>query len=181
MAVPLVDKIAKAGGIRFENKPLLFEARVANALALAGLASPQYEYGAGVGGNSTVDFRLGTQPEWLVEVVSIGRSAAVEAATFLSGPFYGTVLSTPSSLQDADKRRQSEEGEALLAVQKIGEKVHSGTSPVIFPPPRPGQYHAAVVDMRGHLGGGDIMDWTQIAFGAESVAPASPARAWRNW
>lgn len=169
-AVPLVDKISKAGGITFENKPLLFEARFANALALAGLASAQYEYGAGVG-DSTVDFRLGTQPEWLVELVSIGRSAAVEAATFHSGPFFGTLLSSPSSLQDAEERQKSEEGEALLAIQKIGEKVHNGKSPVKFPPPQPGQYHAVVVDMRGHLGGGDIMDWRQIAFGAEAVAP----------
>lgn len=164
----LVQEIGRRGGLTYKNKPLLFEARVAYALAKAAITAVEYEYCAEVG-DSSVDFRLGGQPEWLVEVVSIGRSDAVNEATFHSGPFYGTTLSSPNASQSMEERRRSEEGEALLVVQKIGEKLHDGTAPIKFPVPSPGKYHVIVVDMRGHLGGGDIMDWRQIAYGAESV------------
>ena len=70
-----------------------------------------------------------------------------------------------------EERRQSEEGESLLAIQKIGEKVHDGKAAIKFPVLVPDQYHVVIVDMRGHLGGGDIEDWKQIAYGAEHVAP----------
>jgi hypothetical protein len=60
--------------------------------------------------------------------------------------------------------------ESLLVVQKIGEKVHDDTAPIKFPVPVPDQYHVVIVDMRGHLGGGDIEDWKQIAYGTEHVA-----------
>jgi hypothetical protein len=40
-----------------------------------GVTGVQYEFAAGVG-NSTVDFQLPTEPLYLVEVVSIGRSDA---------------------------------------------------------------------------------------------------------
>lgn len=165
-AQPLVREIANRGGICFTNKPLLFEARVAHALHRQGNAVVEYEFAAGVG-DSTVDFRWGTGPEFLIEVVSIGRSEALERATFHNGPMYGTFLSSPLHHQSLAERQESEEGESLLVVQKIGEKVHDRGTPVKFPPPRAGRYHVVVVDMRGHLGGGDIHDWVQIAFGAE--------------
>jgi hypothetical protein len=168
-ARPLINTIEQRGGLTFSTKPLLFEARVALALVLAGIDPVHYEYPAGVG-ESTVDFRFGSQPRWLVEVVSIGRSDAVEAATFHSGHFYGTTLSSPHQSKTMRERRQSEEGESLLVVQKIGEKVHDGKAATKFPVPVPDQYHTVVVDMRGHLGGGDIEDWKQIAYGAEHVA-----------
>ena len=169
-AAPLVHEIAQRGDISRANKPLLFEARVAYALARAGVRVVEYEHRAGVG-ESTVDFRLGTQPEYLVEVVSIGRSAAVEAASSRNGIFFGTILTSPSALRTSEENKQSEEDEGLLAVQKIGQKVHDGKAPIKFPPPRPGRYHVVVVDMRGHLGGGDHMDWRQIAYGPEVVPP----------
>lgn len=169
-AKPLVSEIISRGGITYANKPLLFEARVAHALAQLGTTEVEYEYATGVK-DSRVDFRVGTRPKWLLEVVSIGRSKAVEAATFQKGAFYGTVLSSPRVDDTQEERKQSEEHEGLLVVQKIGEKVHDKNGPVKFPTPCDGQYHAVVVDMRGHLGGGDIEDWKQIAFGAEVVAP----------
>ena len=168
-ALPLVNEIEQRGGLTFATKPLLFEARIAHALALANVEPIQYEFPAGVG-ESTVDFRFGTRPTWLVEVVSIGRSEAVEAATFRSGSAYGTTLSSPRTSASMDERRQSEEGESLLVIQKIGEKVHNGKAPIKFPVPIPDHYHVVIVDMRGHLGGGDIQDWRQIAYGAEHVA-----------
>jgi hypothetical protein len=169
-AEPLVREIANRGGITYDTKPLLFEARVAHTLHRKRIADVQYEYAAGVG-DSTVDFRFGTAPEFLVEVVSIGRSAAVERATFHNGPMFGTILTSPHSDQSEEERQESEEGEGLLAIQKIGEKVYGRRAPVKFPLPQESRYHVVVVDMRGHLGGGDIDDWRQIAFGAEAVVP----------
>ena len=169
----LLTRIDQQGGITYANKPLLFEARVGHALDLAGANPVEYEYSAGVG-DSTVDFRFATRKVWLAEVVSIGRSKAVEAATFHSGPFYGTSLSSPHPSKSTDERRQSEEGESLLVIQKIGEKVYDGKAktPIKFPEPIADQYHVVIVDMRGHmLGAGDIADWMQIAYGAETVAP----------
>jgi hypothetical protein len=175
-AAPLVASIDLQGGLTYSNKPLLFEARVANALHLAGVKPIEYEYLTGVG-DSTVDFRFETaQTVWLAEVVSIGRSEAVEAATVEAGTvelgkLYRTALSSPRPSGTPEERRQSEEGESLLVIQKIGEKVFDKKKPIKFPIPLPGQYHVVIVDMRVHLGGGDIADWKQIAFGAEIVAP----------
>ena len=164
----LLQKIERHGGITYANKPLLFEARIANEIRASGVSSVEYEYHAGVG-ESTVDFRLHTTPDWLIEVVSIGRSCALEKATFTAGPYCETRLSSPNSSQTLDKRKQSEEGEALLVVQKIGEKILDVKSQIKFPAPSTGQYHAIVVDMRGHLDGGDIIDWRQISYGADAV------------
>jgi hypothetical protein len=169
-AAPLLAEIQQRGGITYDNKPLLFEVRIANALAKVGLTNVEYEFPTGVNG-SKVDFRLGTNPEWLVEVVSIGRSNGLEAATFHNGLMFGTILTSPSEDKTPDERKQSEEHEGILVIQKIGEKVHGKDGPVKFPAVALGQYHAVIVDMRGHLGGGDIEDWKQIAYGAEVVAP----------
>lgn len=175
-AAPLVAEISHRGGITYENKPLLFEARVAYALARAGIDNAEYEFGAGVG-DSTVDFRFGADPEYLVEVVSIGRSDAMEAASFRHGDWFGTVLSSPSAAKTDDENKRSEEGEGLLVMQKIGEKVHDGKNPTKFPSPAPRRYHVVAVDMRGHLGGGDSMDWRQIAYGPE-IVPAQYRKFW---
>jgi hypothetical protein len=50
----VLDRLKKAGGIRSENKPLIFEVRFAYELHRAGNVA-EYEYKAGVGG-STVEF-----------------------------------------------------------------------------------------------------------------------------
>jgi hypothetical protein len=166
----LVAAIADGGGVTYKNKPLLFEARVGHALSQTQVALLAYEVSTGVGG-STVDFCFGVSPVWLAEVVSIGRSDALEAATHHAGPFFQTVLTSPQPSQSVSQRIQSEEGESLLVVQKIGQKVHDGRRPIKFPEPIRGRYHVVIVDMRGYLGGGDIHDWKQIAYGAEVVEP----------
>ena len=165
----LLQKIRRHGGITFANKPLLFEARIANAIRASDISFAEYEHRAGVG-DSSVDFRLYTTPDWLIEVVSIGRSSALEDATFTVGPFCRTTLSSPNSSQTLNERKQTEEGESLLVVQKIGDKVHDRDSPIKFPVPSLGQHHAIIVDMRNYLDGGDIADWRQIAYGAGAVA-----------
>ena len=135
--MPLVGEVQRRGGLTYANKPMLFEARVAYALAHAGVSDVEYEYSAGVG-SSKVDFRLLSSPAWLVEAVSIGRSDAVEAASFQTGNHFGTILSSPRASDTMEERKQSEEGEALLVVQKIGEKLHDGSGPTKFPVPARG-------------------------------------------
>lgn len=169
-AKPLVQRIEQNGGICYVNKPFLFEARIAHALSKCDLSAIEYEFNTGVG-NTSVDFFIQGTARWFLEVVSIGRSNAIKAATVTDGPFYRYELSSPREDQTPAQRKQSEEGESILVMQKIGAKVQNKSGPVKFPAPQQGTYSAVIVDMRGHFGGGDIYDWKQIAFGASSVPP----------
>lgn len=129
-ARPLLTRVREEGGVCSTNRPLMFEARVANAYHLSG-TKPQYEYSAGVGG-STVDFALFGQSNWLVEVVSIGVSRGSKAATRKNPVGWQRVLSTPNEYA-GDKAIQSTEHEMLLVGQKIGEKVFRKNKPTKFP------------------------------------------------
>jgi hypothetical protein len=171
-ARPLVREIENRDGIASGNKPHLFEARIAYELHRQGLAGVEYEFAARVS-NSTVDFRLGTEPDYLIEAVSIGLSDAKKRARFHDGPFHGMVLSSPKDRQSQEERKQSEEEESFRVVQNILGKAYDrrSRSPIKFPAPQGAAYHIVVVDMRGHLGGGEVYDWHQIAFGAEAVPP----------
>lgn len=151
-AAPLIRRVKEAGGLVAGAKPLLFEVRFANELHRAG-ATPQYEYRAGVG-DSTVEFRIPGDREWLVELVSIRASEAAKAAIRQTGMLYEQVLSTT-----APERSQSEEGEMITAEQKMGEKVFADGKPTKFPPPA-SSIHVIIADMRGYLDhGGDVVDY----------------------
>ena len=163
-ARPLVNRISTAGGLRAKTMPLLFEARFAFELYRVGVES-EYEYAAGEG-DSTVEFRIPTSPEWLVELVSIRPSQAIKRATRKTGPIYEQLLST-----NAPDRAQSEEAEMITAEQKIGEKVFANGAPTKFPVPSTA-FHMIVTDMRGYLDrGGDIFDYRQMAYGAGGIPP----------
>lgn len=161
----LADKKAyHANPLQPSDVSFLFELRFARALADAGL-SAQYEHGAGVG-NSTVDFCVEFDPQWLVELVSLHDSQAIKAASWKSGTAKGLLLST-----DADDPRQSEEGEMLKAQDRIGAKAFDRSQgPIKFPEPN-GAIHMIMVDARGYLGDGDgdEVDWSQIAFGPRGL------------
>ena len=77
-AEPLLSRLNKADGIKSENMPLMFEVRFAHELYRAGITA-EYEYSAGVG-DFTIEFRLNTNPEWLIELVSIRTSDAAKRA-----------------------------------------------------------------------------------------------------
>lgn len=168
-ARPLLARVGSPDKWSYERKPLLFELRFAGDLNAARLFAT-YEYSAGVG-SSTVDFRFEAGGfEWLVELVTILTSEAVKGASWEEGLFFGAQLRT-----DAADRRQSIEGELLLAQQKIGEKVHIHSSPTKFPEPRPGTYHLILVDMRGFgITGGDMWDYRQIAYGPAGLPQDMP-------
>lgn len=163
-AEPLLQRLEASGGICSENMPLMFEVRFAYELWRAGL-SADYEYNAGVG-NSTVEFRVETSSEWLIELVSIRASQASKRAMRQSGLFWEQTFRT-----DSEDEAQSPEAEMITAEQKIGEKVFTSGAPTKFPEPS-GSLHAVVADARGYLDhGGDFFDYLQMAHGAPAFKP----------
>jgi hypothetical protein len=97
-AQPLLARLERVGGLKSENMPLMFEVRYAQELHHAGVTA-QYEFPAGVDA-STVEFRLNTNPPWLVELVSVRTSDAAKRATRQVGPFYQQLLRhTPKTLE----------------------------------------------------------------------------------
>jgi hypothetical protein len=121
-ATPVLARLRRAGGIKAENMPLMFEVRFAEELHRAGITA-QYEFPAGVG-KSTVEFRLNTKPIWLIELVSIRTSDAARRATRQIGELYYEQLFrlTP------EDPGTSVEGEMITAEQKIGKKFTLGAA-----------------------------------------------------
>ena len=169
-AQKLLRRLDQAGGIIEPNVPLLFEVRFAREVYAAG-CSAEYEYEAGLG-ESTVDFRIVSAREWLVELVSVRESKATIDASIDDGTFFGlTLVSLPGT-----DTKVSEAGEMLLVQQKIGEKI------VKFPIPVAGKFHIIIADMRGYLGGisvGDRFDYRQITGGAYRV-PEAYVQFWNS-
>jgi hypothetical protein len=169
-ARPLLARLARAGGVRSDNMPLMFEVRYAHEVHRCG-GTAEYEHNAGVGA-STVEFKLGGSPSWLVELVSVRKSAAMRRATRSSGIV--AVLS-PNPRSD---RSQSEPAETITAEQKIAEKVFTHGKLTKFPRPSC-SFHMIFVDMRGYLDrGGSLLDWRQMAYGPSGVLPRGQAIQW---
>jgi hypothetical protein len=145
--------------------PLMFEVRFAQELYRAGVTA-QYEFAAGEG-SSTVEFRLNTEPTWLIELVSVRTSDAARRATHEITPLLSEQLlrATP------DDPGRSEEGEIITAQQKIGEKAYSRGRPTKFPP-LDGSVRLILTDIRGYLDeGGDHWDYYEMAYGWRGLPP----------
>ncbi|WFT94387.1 DUF1488 family protein [Bradyrhizobium barranii] len=180
----LLNRIEDGGGLTTGNMSALFEARFGQALHDCGV-TPVYEYAAGVG-ETSVDFSCG---DWNVELLSFDESDAAKAATWEAGPFFGRLLSSPvpPTADDAqldeterqrrsDLRKQSPEGEALKAIERIVGKAQNNGRPSKFPLPDGERKSMLIVDARAH-GRPDRLDCTQIAYGAEAV-PEWAAYRW---
>ncbi len=166
-AKPLLDRVATVGGLKSANMPLLFEVRFAFELHLAG-ATADYEYGTGVG-DSSVDFRIHGEREWLVELVSLRETQALKRGT-QSQSLSKTVQISESLLLTGAADKQSEEDEMITALGKIGKKVFLDGNPTKFPVPS-AAVHLILADMRGYLGeGGDVLDYQQMANGARAIS-----------
>ncbi len=163
-AKPVIIRLEQAGGIKSENMPLMFEVRFAYELHRAGIVA-EYEYNAGVG-DSTVEFRIsGSSVTWLFELVSIRTSQAAKKAITQHGLVHRQILST-----NAEDKKQSPEGEMIIAQQKIGEKVFFNGAETKFPKPADKIYHVILSDIRGYLDeGGDIFDYRQMAYGPSGI------------
>src|SRR5207253_2519349 len=94
---------------------LMFEVRVAYALHRLGF-SAEYEHQTGAGTKSA-DFRVRGDRDWLIELVSLGVTDAVKAATRQEGPLVSLDLNS-----NAKDRKQSEEGELIKAIERIADK-----------------------------------------------------------
>jgi hypothetical protein len=167
-AQPIIAGINDNGGLTRENKDRLFELRFAYALHRAGIA-PHYEIPGEA--KSTIDFGFVSQSRgWAVELLRLGETKAVKAATGHSVDEDGIAWSGRLLSTIAEDPTQSTEGESLKAVQRICQKCEQGGRPHKFPVP--GQaHHMILVDFRTVLNGGDIYDRLHVALGAESVAP----------
>lgn len=159
------------------ERGLFFELRYAEALHIAGTFA-DYEVNCDVG-TSTVDFRVRATPQWLVELVSLGASDAMRAATQNNGAWTSLMLSSPQPSAPKNEQNQSEEAEIIKAQERIGEKAFRKGKPVKFPVPA-GEVHMIMVDARGFIGGfGDDADWQHIANGAGGLSAAT-VRYWTN-
>ncbi len=136
----------------------MFELRFALELHRVGVTA-EYESRAGVG-DSTIEFRLHTNPPWLIELVSVRASDAAKRAIRKVGMIYEQRLSpTP------DDPGRSAGGEMITAEQKIGEKVFADGRPTKFPP-LDRSFRLILTDIRGYLDqGGDALDYRQMAYG----------------
>lgn len=172
----LVD-ISAGRPVRDNERGLLFELRYAEALHDAA-ACAKYEVNPGVG-DTTVDFCVLSEPRWLVELVGLRASEAVQAATNDDGVYASFVLSSPQPNATSAEQIQSEEAEIIKAQQRIGEKAFRQGTPVKFPLPA-GKIHMIMVDVRGFIGfGGDRYDWRHIANGPIDL-PDFAIRVWTN-
>ncbi|OGP80685.1 MAG: hypothetical protein A2Z08_10690 [Deltaproteobacteria bacterium RBG_16_54_11] len=176
-AKPLLSKIQKNGGLCSETMPLLFEVRFAYELYKANITA-EYEYSANIG-NSTIEFKLNTLPQWLIELVSIRESGPLKNATTEISTWYGRFSHRELST-NANDPLQSEEAEMIRVAGKIGEKVLLNGQPTKFPQPN-NTYHLILVDMRGYLGsGGDRHDYEHIACGYDAQNNPFPPHCWNG-
>lgn len=186
-AAPLVNRMTDADGNLNENDRFgLFELRFGYALRNKGISRVEYEYKTV--DDTSVDFRVETDRIWLIELVSIAKSKAVEAATGPNEdyPFITeTVLSSMKAIEERQKcieanvaeeemqarvfaaMTQSEEGELIVLQQKIGEKVWRNKRYVKFPPPEDSRAtHVIVVDSRSVMDlCADSLDFLEVCVG----------------
>lgn len=156
-------------------KASLFEVRFAYAIHKAGLTA-EYEYKAGVD-KSSVDFRILSQnkqdPEWLVELTSLGDSDAVKENTVIQGNFY----SYSSSTTPWDTENSPEVRDLIKVQQAILGKVKEkkGIDPIKFPEVSiykgsSSIYHVIIVDIRGFNGGAsDFGDYMNVLYGSQGL------------
>ena len=173
---PLIRAIDEQGGIgNLQNRPLLFEARVCYELFRKNVV-PQYEHSAGVG-NSTIDLLIPGPNNWLIEIVAMDESAALEQATSKQELFDADGTSTGSIARfleltgDAKDQRLTEAGEMIQLQQKLYEKIWKNGQPHKFPEIKPSFLQAIWIDARGFGGGHgpDADQRMQIVYGPNQV------------
>jgi hypothetical protein len=160
----LLDKLecARESGDRWQQQAYLFEARIALSIDRLGYQAV-YEYKAGEGDKS-IDFRVLSKPEMLIEARAIQNSKASQGAGWVkeyerAAPMYGINFTSANPDQ-----RQTTGGEMVHVVELVTEKASK------FPSPRPGVYHLILADIRGYCAGFvDLDDCRQIAWGPRAV------------
>lgn len=177
-AKPLLRRLDEEGGLRKENKWLLFELRFGYELNRVGIR-PEYEVPGE--GDSTVDFCFENKDQhWFVELMRLEETDAAKRATSIIEMDDGVELSQRALSSTAQDKTQSEEGELLKAVERLCQKCESRGNPHKFREPVDGAYNVLLVDFRSFIEGmGDMSDMVHIALGAKHV-PQFAKRYWNN-
>jgi len=166
-ASSLTSALRQAGGVKRENRGLLFELRFAIALLNAGIEA-RYEVPGE--GDSTVDFNfVSARQEWIVELMRLEETRAALAATQSAMADDGTPVGSFCLSTNAKDPTQSEEGETLKVVQRICQKCERDGRPSKFREPD-GRFQVLLVDFRTFLHGGDEADIAHIALGGRYVS-----------
>ena len=164
-AQSLLHAVRRDGGFVRENMARFFELRCGHALHKADVA---LEYEVPGEGASRLDFGFTSKGQpWKVEIMRLSETEAAKAATTTGadGDFQWKRRILSSGNED---KKQSTEGEALKAIERICQKcVHEGR-PHKFPKPD-NSLHAILVDMRNYKDGGDMHDRLHIGLGGEYV------------
>ena len=90
--------------------------------SIAKASSSDYEHKARVGETKSIDFRIGGDPEFLIEVVSLRTSEGVKEASCDQDGWFEFLMSS-YNLDDKVLEKQSEESEIIVAQGKLVEKV----------------------------------------------------------
>jgi hypothetical protein len=169
-AKPILDDIAKNGGMKGANMPRFFELRQGYALHKAGI-TPAYEIPGE--GQSTLDFGFKSGGrQWNVEMLRLTETAAARAATTSKVDENGIVWTQRILSASNEDKKQSPEGETLKAVERICQKCEKDGKPYKFQKPDQGT-NALLVDCRTFASrGGDEADRLHIALGGSMVKPA---------
>ena len=176
-AKPLIDDINSTGGLTSDNKAKLFELRFGHSLHKAGVL-PQHETAGEA--QSTLDYCFNSGGrDFLVEMMRLGETDAVRAATTIRNFPDGAVMAGRSLSTDAEDPRQSEEGETLKVVERICQKFESGGKPHKFPAIATAT-HVLLVDFRTFLNGGDEYDRVHVGLGGELVLSGAHRRYWKG-
>lgn len=159
---PLLQKIDSLrnenGLLTVQAKPFLFEARLAYESLKNGV-QPQYEYKAGVG-ETSIDFKIGSSPEFLIEAVSLGVTQGAKAAKVQRNDGYVTFNMSSHKLRSGNGReRETPENEVISAQGKLYEKVFADGKETKFPQiTEENSIQVICADVRGLMGGGDSME-----------------------
>ncbi len=174
-AAALLRDINDNGGVVRANKARFFELRFGYALHQAGIA-PAYE--AAGEGQSTLDFGFSASgQDWLVELMRLEETTAVQRATTTETDEDGVVWSERVLGTTADDPRESPEGETIKAIERICQKFERNGQPHKFPLPG-SAFHALLVDFRTFQNGGDVHDRIHVGLGGEYVTEEMARMYW---
>jgi hypothetical protein len=174
----LIDEVNREGGVGTAQPGKLFEVRFAYELLKQNFYSRlEYEFDAHVDG-TTVDFFCGNdETEWLVELVGVNESDAVQRLRSESREMIGKGIVTETVVitSDADDKHETPEAESIRVAEILEGKVWNKrrSEPIKFPEPTPGRFHAVVVDMSGFEGSGDPDPWhcLEVLWGSRNLPP----------
>lgn len=145
-----------------ENRNFMFEARFAYELLSAGVAF-EYEHAAAVG-NSTLDFKVASDPAWLVELVGARLSQKAFDSTEVHD--HGDITTASQQMDDAH--------ESWRLINLVISKASNNGQPWKFPSPSPGAYHMILIDVRSYLHTADHVDYSEIAYGVRGLPKGWP-------